>query len=581
MTDRTTYKRGTPLNIIVKLYFFGFFLIVSSSLLAKETVQKTPLEIEQDIAQGFTQDKKHEARGHFHSNNSATAKVSFTTSMKLTGHPVLELLEVDPRVAPLLYPPIFKIDSQGAPICSICKTQPSFANKMIQVSRPNTSKSRISVEIEISDDLRWGDGVAVTGHDLAFSWEVGKNMSDSPALSIYSNIISVDVPRGKPKTAIFLIRGATYDHRILKNFRIIPRHLEQRTWLESKKILNTYRKKSAYTRQNLSPNLLFNHLRILKQTNTRIVLEVSPSGDEKRIVYSFKQMGDVDEPQYYTVSANMEIPPTQRITKTENTNGRENTYELAKNRFESFLEDLRKSNDLEILLVNHRNPLLSQNIVRKALWQIILKSDFFKTFGITNEQISKSILSKQNPFYFPSEKNGPQEEKTPKSLLTEAGWEIPSKGKYYESGSNIFEISITFDESNKQRKKRAIHLKKVFEDAGIKIKLKEESSVKFYERTIPRIDFKGLALVGIKETDDINLQWMFHSDQIPTSRNSYSGQNWSAWYSKEADKITEKLAYTLGRQKRMELYQDLQKLYAAEVPSIPLFFHKNNIKIQK
>ena len=61
-----------------------------------------------------------------------------------------------------------------------------------------------------------------------------------------------------------------------------------------------------------------------------------------------------------------------------------------------------------------------------------------------------------------------------------------------------------------------------------------------------------------------------HSEEIPTAENNWSGQNYTGFASPEMDELLEDIELELDRDKRAVLWHRLQKIYAEELPVLPL-----------
>jgi peptide/nickel transport system substrate-binding protein len=72
-----------------------------------------------------------------------------------------------------------------------------------------------------------------------------------------------------------------------------------------------------------------------------------------------------------------------------------------------------------------------------------------------------------------------------------------------------------------------------------------------------------------------------HSDQIPSPANSWGGQNYTGFKSKAMDDLLEAIEIELDRDKRRALWHRLQRLYAEELPALPLYFRADAFVLPK
>ena len=66
-----------------------------------------------------------------------------------------------------------------------------------------------------------------------------------------------------------------------------------------------------------------------------------------------------------------------------------------------------------------------------------------------------------------------------------------------------------------------------------------------------------------------------YSDQIPTDKNGWSGQNTSAYSNPTMDKLLDKLDLEFNSAKRKTIVADILHIYSDEIPTIPLYFRSD------
>ncbi len=74
---------------------------------------------------------------------------------------------------------------------------------------------------------------------------------------------------------------------------------------------------------------------------------------------------------------------------------------------------------------------------------------------------------------------------------------------------------------------------------------------------------------------------IFHSKEIPSADNGYSGQNAVGYNNPEMDRIIDALEIELDPAKRKELWAKAQVLYATDLPSLPLYFRSDAFVLPK
>jgi peptide/nickel transport system substrate-binding protein len=96
-----------------------------------------------------------------------------------------------------------------------------------------------------------------------------------------------------------------------------------------------------------------------------------------------------------------------------------------------------------------------------------------------------------------------------------------------------------------------------------------------FAEELSRRQFDGMALFAWISAPESVPKTTLHSTMIPTAENGWSGQNYTGYSNPEMDRLIEAIEVELDRDKRAELWAELQRLYASELPALPLFFRAN------
>ena len=72
-----------------------------------------------------------------------------------------------------------------------------------------------------------------------------------------------------------------------------------------------------------------------------------------------------------------------------------------------------------------------------------------------------------------------------------------------------------------------------------------------------------------------------HSQSVPTKENNWSGQNYTGFKNQLMDQLIDSIEIELEKDKRKKLWGQLQRLYAEQLPAIPLYFRANSFIIPK
>jgi peptide/nickel transport system substrate-binding protein len=74
---------------------------------------------------------------------------------------------------------------------------------------------------------------------------------------------------------------------------------------------------------------------------------------------------------------------------------------------------------------------------------------------------------------------------------------------------------------------------------------------------------------------------IFRSDEVPTEANGYAGENLSDYKNPEMDRLIDDMEVELDPAKRKSLWAAAQRLYATDLPSLPLYFRSDAFILPK
>ncbi len=178
-------------------------------------------------------------------------------------------------------------------------------------------------------------------------------------------------------------------------------------------------------------------------------------------------------------------------------------------------------------------------------------------------------------------------------LFSEAGWNIEGEGdnaKMVNAAGEQFTITYMTTSGNKAREQvQAVISSGWEENLKINVDLKNEQATSFFTATLRERKFSGPsgAMYAWVMGPTSNLYSIVNSGQIPTEKNGWSGQNYTAYSNEEVDRLTSAVLQMLDKQ---EIYNNLrivQEHLTRDIPSLPLFYrvdissrHKNIANFQ-
>jgi peptide/nickel transport system substrate-binding protein len=218
------------------------------------------------------------------------------------------------------------------------------------------------------------------------------------------------------------------------------------------------------------------------------------------------------------------------------------------------------------------DPLLSDPRVRKALLLAIDREMIARELFDNRQMVADSWLPARHYGYKSVLPTPSYDPGMAKALLEEAGWKAgPGGVRANDQGQPlVLELMTTAGNQVREQVQQVIqsHLARV----GVKIEIRNLPAKVFFGEIMRKRKFKHMVMFAwtMDPLSDGNTLWA--SKFIPSPTNNFQGQNAAGWRNAEVDLLIEKLQKTIPTEGRRQMLHRLQECFAADLPSIPLFF---------
>jgi ABC-type transport system substrate-binding protein len=222
------------------------------------------------------------------------------------------------------------------------------------------------------------------------------------------------------------------------------------------------------------------------------------------------------------------------------------------------------------------HPILSDVKVRTAIAHCIDRNALIASvYPFVEDQtalqmdsfLPKTHWAYSGPYDFPA-----FDPEAGKALLDEAGWTL-EEGAAARTNANGDALSLKFTTTNAQFRQTwsAVAIQQLA-DCGIQIiPTYAPASWWFGDTTgLNRRDYELGAYAWVGEAEPSGRS-LYACDQIPTPANNWQGQNTMGWCNEAASNAIVKANNTLLREDRIPQYDIVQKEFAKDVVSIPIF----------
>ncbi len=442
--------------------------------------------------------------------------------------------------------------------CELCQDLPSVSNGQIK-PRP---EGGLIVTYTLKPDWFWGDGKPVTSHDLAFTIELARMPNAGfVRTGIYADIVKVETPDDHHLTIYFAT--TRYDAGLLR-ITPIPEHLERpvldRVGPEK------YARETLYVTRPTEPGL-WNGPYIIQEFVLRdhIVYGRNPYWKGPRAQFDqvvLRAIENVSALEQNLFSGDLDYGRNfSRPTAEALLAAKDPRFDVA----------VLPSNGRIVYQVNLTNPYLSQVAFRRALVRAIDRK------AIADKRVGSafaptdSFLSVRDSAYRPAQ--GDSLNYNPKAaseMLDGLGYRLGADGIRRDRSGAKVSIELMIAAGDPAASLVAALAQSYWKAVGIDVRLVPRQQAEVYRQGRERT-FAGLLDESWISAPGDPPRLNFHSVSIPTKANNFSGGNESGYANPEMDRLIDAARLEVDPDRRQELMNRIQGIYATDLPEIPLF----------
>ncbi|MCL6449695.1 MAG: peptide ABC transporter substrate-binding protein [Acetobacteraceae bacterium] len=221
--------------------------------------------------------------------------------------------------------------------------------------------------------------------------------------------------------------------------------------------------------------------------------------------------------------------------------------------------------------VNLDDPVLSDVRVRRALLHAFNREAAVKREFRGRVNVAHTWLGERYYAFHPGVPRYEYEPDRASQLLDQAGWRRGPDGIRRNAGGERLTLTLSTTAGNQLRRRIAAAMTEDLARAGIELKLEELPAQVLIADRLRKRQFQLVMLSWVMSPTAPGFG-LWHSSQIPSPDNNYTGQNFCGWRSAENDRLIAAVLRELDTAKRIELFHRQQEQFAADLPSLPLYF---------
>lgn len=494
------------------------------------------------------------------------------TQFPSTFHPSTDPMVAKSYILGMTSRPITAYDEKWNLVCMLCTEIPTIENGLARIEDRPEGKTGIAVSYTIRPRATWGDGTPVTTRDIMFTWEVGRHpQSGFSSGELYRRILSIDVK--DDRTFTLHLDRVTFDYNAINDFRVLPARQEQPAFADPAQ----YRNRTRYDTDTTNAGLYNGPYRIAEvQRGSHVVLERNAYwfGDQpqlKRIVVKVVENTAALEANLLSGSVDY-VAGELGLTLDQ-------ALAFEKRHGDRFTVIYKPGLTYEHIDVNLDNPALKDVRVRRALLYGLNRQLIGERLFGGKQAVADTAVNPLDWVYGADVPTYPHSPDRAAALLNEAGWRGGPVRRNAEGQTLTVELMSTA--GNRIRELVEQVAQSQWKALGVEVRIRNEPARVFFGETLGHRRFSSLAMYAWLSAPESVPRSTLHSSMIPSADNNWAGQNYAGYASKDMDALIDGIEVELDRGKRKEMWHKLQRLYAEDLPALPLYFRADPFLIPK
>ncbi len=492
-----------------------------------------------------------------------------TTQFPSTFPPDIDSMLAKSYILGLTRRPLTMHDANWKLGCMLCETLPTLENGLAKLETTPDGKKGIAVTYTIRGDANWGDGTPVTARDVVFTWRAGRHpQSGFSGLEFYRRVYRVDARDARTFTLHY--DKVFFDYNSISGFDVLPAHLDEKVFDENPA---EYKNRTLYVTDTTNKGLYFGPYRITEVSPGAYVV-VKPNSTWwgkkprfKRIVV--RVIGNTAALESNLLSGSIDmISGDLGITIDQ-------ALAFDKRHGKKFNIIYKPGLIYEHIDLNLDNPVLKDRRVRRALIHAIDREAISQQLFEGRQPAAHTNINPLDWIYTTDIPIYAFDPKKAARLLDAAGWSVKRRGIRYNTAGKKLSFEIMTTAGNRTRELVEQVLQSQWRQAGIDVRIRNQPARVFFGDTVTHRKFTSFAMFAWISAPESVPRSTLHSDHIPSPANNWGGQNYTGFKNAEMDRLIERIEVELNREKRRRLWHRFQRIYAGELPVIPLYFRAN------
>ena len=462
--------------------------------------------------------------------------------------------------------PISAFDLQARPTCLLCTELPTLENGLAKLEDRPGGGQGLAVTIKLRPELKWGDGVPVTARDLLFTWKIGSDPAAGFSNNYpWSRAKSVDVV--DDHTAVLHLDRTLVTYQLWDY--LLPEHIEGPVRAQAATPLD-YINHTVYNAAPTTPGLWNGPYVISKYASGNFVeLRPNPAwaGPHPGLdLVVIRLIENTAALQANLLSGDLDMTPSGIGITTDQ------AVSLERDHPGMFRLLYRPALSYERLDPQLDNPLLKDIRVRQALLLAIDRKTLVDRLFTGHAALALDWINEIEPNYTSDVTTYGYDPARARALLRDAGFTPGPDGICRNAAGERLAFEFATTSGNRIRELSQVVMQNAWKSVCVEAIIKNQPSRTFFGDLTRKRQFTGLVEYANSTRVGLVPSQFYGSTSVPSQANNYTGINWSGFSNPRMDDILAQAETELDPIKQKALWTEMQKIYTAELPELPLYF---------
>lgn len=492
-----------------------------------------------------------------------------------TLHPLFDAMVAKSLILSAGLRPVTVHDPAWEPVCLLCTELPSYENGFaVRETRPDGKKG-IAATYKLKSGLKWDDGTPVTAADIIFSWQVGRHPASGVSNGEFFAKDIVDITSTAPDSFTIHFDKEKCDFALINDFYPLPAHLERKIFEEDPA---NYKNRTLYNTKPETRGLYLGPYRVAAvASGASITLEKNSEWTAKAPGFdtvTFKTVENSSALTAHLLSGSIDYIAGELGLTLDQALSFEKRLKAAKpGKYNVIYKPGLTYEHIDLPL--DKKPFDDVRL-RKALLLGMNRAEINNVIFGGKQPVAKSNINPLDTVYTDDVTTYPYAPDAAEKLLDAAGWTKREDGYRYNAEGKKLSITFSTTAGNKSREMIQQAIQSDWKKIGIDAVIKNEPARVLFGDTMRERRFDGGVMYAWMSAPNNIPKTTLHSTMIPGAENNYAGQNYPGYKNPQMDKIIDDLDITCDADANKALWQDLQKLYADDLPALPLYYRADS-----